>query len=78
MKSLWFVFKESELLLEQLGNDLFTIPLSDNPPTFINEGQQVHEMKPTEEGIPCKDIFGGFFNTITPKTRILRTKTVVL
>ena len=45
MKSLWFVFKESELLLEQLGNDLFTIPLSDNPPTFINEGQQVHEME---------------------------------
>ena len=54
MKSLWFVFKESELLLEQLSNDLFTIPLSDNPPTFINEGQQVHEMKPTEEGIPVK------------------------
>jgi len=43
MKSLWFVFKQSDLLLEQLDDHTFGIPLAENPPTTINEGQEVHE-----------------------------------
>ena len=54
MKSLWFVFKQSNLLLEQLDDHTFGIPLSDNPPTTINEGQDVHEMECTTEGMAVK------------------------
>ena len=49
MKSLWFVFKQSDLLLEQLDDHTFGIPLSDNPPTTINAQQNVHEMECTTE-----------------------------
>jgi NAD(+) diphosphatase len=54
MKSLWFVFKQSNLLLEQLDDHTFGIPLSDNPPTAINAQQNVHEMECTPEGIAVK------------------------
>ena len=54
MKSLWFVFKQSDLLLEQLDDHTFGIPLSDNPPTTINAQQNVHEMECTTEGIAVK------------------------
>lgn len=54
MKSLWFVFKQSDLLLEQLDDHTFGIPLAENPPTTINEGQEVHELEATPEGVAIK------------------------
>ena len=54
MKSLWFVFKQSDLLLEQLDEHTFGIPLAENPPTAINERQKVHELEATPEGVAIK------------------------
>lgn len=54
MKSLWFVFKQSNLLLEQLDAQSFGIPLSEKPPTPVADGHDIHDMGNTSEGTAIK------------------------
>ena len=38
----WFVFSKSDLLLQKLGPDLYTIPSGDTPPTALEPNTTIH------------------------------------
>ena len=53
MKTYWFVFCKSDLLLEKVDKESVEIPCRENSPTAIQPWQTVHEM-PTLDGLPVK------------------------
>ena len=49
MKTYWFVFCKSDLLLEKDGDGVWGIPLREEPPTPLKPWQTVHEMPMLDE-----------------------------
>lgn len=47
---LWFIFYNAELLLEDDGNGVYSVPEGDVPPIDINSGTVVHTITPMEDG----------------------------
>ena len=56
MKHLWFIFYHSELLLQQLEDGSYTIPLSEEPPVTINAHTVIHAITPMIDGILVKTL----------------------
>lgn len=46
MKSYWFVFCKTEIMLEKLGNGSYTIPLQEEPPTEVKQWTRIHNITP--------------------------------
>ena len=46
MKKYWFVFFNDSLLLQKDDENKYTIPLQENPPVEIREGDSVHNVTP--------------------------------
>ena len=56
MKHLWFIFYHSELLLQQLEDGSYTIPLSEEPPVTINAHTVIHAITPMIDGTSVKTL----------------------
>lgn len=46
MKTYWFVFCHSELLLEKTNDGTYTIPCMEEPPTRLEDGTKIHNITP--------------------------------
>jgi len=49
MKKYWFVFNDSNLMLERTSDGNYTIPLSEKPPTETDESTYIHNITPFED-----------------------------
>lgn len=51
----WFVFCKSDLLLQKLGDELYTVPTGDTPPTEVKPWTTIHDIEvPMMDGMKAK------------------------
>lgn len=48
MKKYWFVFNNTDLLLEKNSDGSYTIPFQEYPPTEIGKDTTIHNITPLE------------------------------
>ena len=54
MKTLYFIFRKSDVMLEKLDNDLYTIPLTETCPVETKPWTHVMDITPMTDGTPVK------------------------
>lgn len=54
MKTLWFIFYDNKLLLEQNANGTYTVPVSDEMPPVTTESYRVMNVTPMQDGTGVK------------------------
>ena len=87
MKRYWFAFCQSDLILEKVTDDIYTIPFSEDAPAFVKSSATVHTITPFSDGTEVRAVridqpkptirnmrCAGFAHLITSSTSIYTIK----
>lgn len=56
MKSYWFIFCKTELMLEHQADGTCTVPLGESCPVDLKDWQKPHRIAPMADGTPCQAV----------------------